>query len=161
MRAPRLALCGAVFAAVASTVAMSSADSPTTTAGAQLDAVLTSIESSACLLTCEYLSCTEPEHITYQHENSNDGGEEHSCAWSTGGCTDHNCGIGMNEQPSSLNALASRLDSRTIKRLQQRHPNFRIVAGRDAVQILGCNGEVLMSQHLGPTQIQDVATRLR
>jgi hypothetical protein len=101
----------------------------------------------ACPSQCEYLSCTEGEHINYTvtpPQEGSDAGELHMCAISTKGCGDHLCMPGGGALPE-LASILEQLGAPEIRDIDSAYDKVVLNPGRRAIQVLGCDNKVVLS----------------
>jgi len=115
-------------------------------------------EREACTTQCEYMICEPGEHFNAFDINlGGDGGEEHNCVFGPEGCAAHICG-GEEEQAvvASIDALIGQLEGSEFEAVDQRFEKFYLNYTRGAIQILGCDNQVLLSRPLSDSQISEL-----
>lgn len=101
-----------------------------------------------CTTNCEFSGCADGRHNNYEQAGGNDGGEEHSCAWSLNQCGDHNC----NPDFASLGGLLQSLNAGELSALAAADSRVRFNFARSAIQVMGCNDLVLVSVNMSERQ---------
>ena len=159
MKFRRVALHG--FGALASIVLLAAAGAPAvngptdeTLVVRRVEAVLASLSNLSCGTNCEFGGCVGSEHQNWTHSGGNDGGERHTCAFSSAGCGDHTCNetIGIRE----LETLVPSLDGASLQTLAAKHDGLLVNAERGAIQVLGCGGQVVLSVNFTEQQSREL-----
>lgn len=162
MKSDLMMMVARVFSAAAVVVVLAGAapalvdDSPPA-AEAQVAQLLTNMGAlRQCTTNCEFDCASSDQHANYTHAGGNDGGEIHSCAWSSNSCRDHSCSVSMNEQLSQLQTLVATLDGTALRRLDEQHALLFINRDRHAVQILGCEDQIVLTMNLTRAQASEL-----
>jgi hypothetical protein len=119
-------------------------------ARARAEALLAGLESMICSLNCEFDCSSSVSHVLHEEPGGNDGGEEHTCAWSANGCRDHFCDASATDLPE-LESLLRGMSGPTLSDLAQSHSSMSLNAERNSAQVLGCGREVILNIPLSPT----------
>ena len=127
-----------------------------------------SYDASDCNTNCEIAICRllgTPGHanaLMDPDEDGNDKGEIHSCAYPKS-CDAHTCGgppPGGGLASLDLTTVAGlipELSSDELTAMHAEEPNLLLNLERNAVQVLGCQGLVLASVELTPSQVAQFA----
>jgi hypothetical protein len=112
-----------------------------------------------CWRKCTW-NCQDPDY----HETTGSGttaeGPYHDCGYNTLGCEWHeeNCGGGPTRGGiAELEKLIPSLDGEGIRYLVESTEAFTLNFDRQAIQVLGCGEDVVLSVHLTPMQELDLA----
>lgn len=127
-------------------------------AAERAEVLLRMIDVGPCSTNCQFDCGNGSQHQNWDHLGGNDGGEKHSCAFSMNGCGDHTCNgeVTSARELQELDALLPRVDGARLLRLEQRQRAvLSINQVRRAVQVLGCDGKVILSLGLTEGQIEE------
>ena len=116
-------------------------------------------DASSCSTNCELSPCSGPGvHLNESTPYGNDGGELHACVGDAG-CSAHQCDPTFTLAPDDLRTLIQMIPAipaSTLADIGRTEANLLLNQDRRAVQIMGCEGLVLASVELTPTQQREL-----
>jgi len=136
------------------------ADTPTANVSAfgQVASSLAALAVRVCPSNCEFGGCTDFEHDNWNQSGGNDAGEEHDCAWSFEGCGDHRCnGLAALGIPN-FDLLLPSLRGSELRALETKYAHLRVNADRRAIQVFGCDKQVVLTLNLSPQQLAELGS---
>jgi len=132
---------------------------PEVSVRARIGSILATLPAlDQCWTRCTTDGCTGQDHRNYWGVGSDDG-PVHTCGSNEGGCAWHREQCTKQEGPpiGQLQKLIPSLDGDGIRYFLESTEALTLNTDRRAIQLLGCDGEVILSVNLTPTQELELA----
>jgi hypothetical protein len=120
---------------------------------AQLATLLARVASEACPLQCQWDCLDDDKHSTEEHVNGTNGGTNHSCEFTEKGCQDHSCSEMLAQTDlAQVEVMLRSMSVDDLLAVAEEQPRLALNEQRNAIQLEGCGGRMLLSIGLSPEQ---------